>query len=382
MTRPRKARASDYDELIRFLNAIFGVRMDLEYSHIYKPTAKDMANNIVVVEGGRIISCVGIFPMTFICGDVQLSVGGIGGVSTDPQYRNRGLMTKLLNRAIAIMEHRNNDISILWGERLRYGRFGWENAGRDHTFNIDQRHAVRETMKGAEIRPISMNGDDLRRIGQLYNQWELRVQRTPAKLKAVFSRYTYETWIWRKRGNFAYMTIKGTGVDRELIEFGGSLAGLDDLLGFLFEKHQLENLKGTIPFCRSPCVRFIVDHSSGWGVGFSRRSHCGMVKILDLKSVLHKSARQIGKSSRGLGVNGSLTLEMKDTGQVATLHFGRSVTVSERKAKPILSLSDADMVRLIFGTVPPSHTLKLNKSLHYLDEVFPLDFYVPRLDWV
>lgn len=382
LSAPRKARVSEYDELIAFLNRIFNIRMDLEYCHIYKPTAKDMANNIVVVEDGRIISCVGIFPMTFVCGEVRLSVGGIGGVSTDPQYRGRGLMTEILNKAISMMERRNYDISILWGERLRYGRFGWENAGRHYTFNIDRRHVVPGKPEGAEIRPLSKAGDDLRRIAQLYEQWELRVHRTPAKLKSVFSRDTYETWVWRKGKALAYTTIKGTGKDRELIEFGGDLGGLDDLLSFLFEKHELENLRGTIPVSRSPYVRFIVDHSSEWGVRFSRQARAGMVKILNLKSVLQKFARQIGRKCQGLGVKGSLTLEMTDSGQFATLHFGRSVTVSERKMKPVLSLSDREMVRLIFGTIPPSHSLRLGKSLPYLDGIFPLDFYVPRLDWV
>ena len=40
------------------------------------------------------------------------------------------------------------------------------------------------------------------------------------------------------------------------------------------------------------------------------------------------------------------------------------------------------MVRLIFGTIPPTHAFQLDKSLDYLDSLFPLDFYVGRLDYV
>lgn len=379
---PRKANVPDYPELISFLNGIFKIRMDLEYSHIYRPTARDMANNIIAVEDGKIVSCVGIFPMTFVCGDVRLQVGGIGGVSTNPESRNRGWMTTLMNEAMKIMRRRQYDISILWGDRLRYARFGYENAGRHCTFNIDRRHVLARIPAGPEIRPLSFAADDLNRIARLYRQWELRVARPPAKLKSVFGRDTYETWVWRNGKTFAYMTIKGVGADRDLIEFGGEREGLDDLLGFLFDKYELENLMGTIPYSPSPYVPFVIAHSSGWGIGFSRRARGEMVKILDFASVLRKFAGQIRKRARRSGLTGSLTLEMTDSHQVATLHFGGSVSVTQRKAKPTLRLSDTEMVRLIFGTIPPSHSLKLSQSLHSLDEVFPLEFYVPRLDWV
>ncbi|NQT84781.1 GNAT family N-acetyltransferase, partial [bacterium] len=119
MTRPRKAGVSDYDDLIAFLNKIFGIRMDMQYGHIYKPTRKDMSNNIIIRDEGRIVSCVGIFPITLLCGDARLSVGGVGGVSTEPKYRGRGLMSKLLDKSVSIMRRRDNDISILWGDRRR-----------------------------------------------------------------------------------------------------------------------------------------------------------------------------------------------------------------------------------------------------------------------
>ncbi len=382
LTAPRRARASEYDELITFLNGVFGIRMDLEYCHIYKPTGKDMGRNIVALDEGRIVSCVGIFPMTLVCGDARLMVGGVGGVSTDPRYRGRGLMSRLLNKAISIMKRRNYDISILWGDRLRYAHFGWENAGRHYSFNIDRKHVAARKSEGLDVRMLSEAGDDLGRIAQLYEQWELRVHRTPAELRSVLSRYTYETWVWRKKEAFAYVTIKGTTKDRDLIEFGGDFRGLDDLLGFLFQKYELENLSGTVPVCRSPRVRFIIDRSSGWGVGFSRRARSEMVKILNLRSVLHKFARQIGNKCQGLGLKGDLRLVMTDSGQRGTLHFGKEVMISDRKARREVSLSDTEMVRLIFGTIPPSHSLQLDESLTFLDTIFPLDFYVPRLDCV
>ena len=382
MLPPRKAKISDYPELMSFLNGIFKIRMDLDYSHIYKPTARDMGNNIVAIEDGKIVSCVGIFPMIFVCGDVRLRVGGIGGVSTNPEYRNRGLMTKLMNKAMEIMKRRHYDISVLWGDRLRYARFGYENAGRHYTFNIDRRHVLPGISPGAEIRPLSPVGDDLKRIARLYQQWDLRVERSPAKLKSVFGRHTYETWVWRKGKAFAYVTIKGVGADRDLIEFGGEPQGLDSLLSFLFDKYELENLTGTIPYCRSPYVPFIIAHSSGWGIGFSRRVRGEMVKILDLASLLRRFAGQIGQKARGLGLKGTLTLEMTDSGQFATFHFGKRTTISEKRTAPVFPLSDTDMVRLIFGTIPPSHSQQLDKSFHSLDAIFPLDFYVPRLDWV
>ncbi len=377
MTPPRKARPSDYDDLIRFLNSIFHKGMDLEYSHIYKPTSKDMANNIVVLDGGHIVGCVGIFPMTFVCGDVRLSVAGIGGVSTEPEYRGQGTMTELLNKAISVMQRQNYDLSILWGDRLRYNHFGWENAGRQYVFSIDRRHVTPRKPEGAEIRPLSLSTDDLKRIPRLCKQRELRVHRTPQQLKSVLSRYTYETWVWRKGRDFAYMTVKGTTKDRELIESGGDLGGLEDLLSFLVEKYELENLRGTVSVGRNPYLSFILRHSSEWGIRF-----IGMVKILNLRSVLEKFSKQIKRKWGASGLRHSLTLEMTDSDQFATLHLGKRERVGDKKKEPVLRLSNTEMVRLVFGTVPPTHSLNLDESFGYLDSIFPLDFHVPRLDYV
>jgi predicted N-acetyltransferase YhbS len=351
--------------------------MDLQYCHIYKPTRKDMSNNIIVRDGGRIVSCVGIFPMTFVCGDARLSVGGIGGVSTEPRYRGQGLMTKLLSESISVMGRRGYDVSILWGDRLRYNRFGWENAGRQYAFTIDRRHVSLDKATDGQIRPYSSSPADLREIARVHEKKEFHVRRTRAQHRVAFNRHPYETWVWKKDKAFAYMTIRGKTQDRKLREFGGDASGLDGLLGFLFKKYRLQSLSGTVPFCRSPYLPFVLERSSEWGVRF-----IGMVKILNLHSLLGKFSGQIHKKCRGLGLEGSLTLEMKDSGQVASLHFGRTVAVSDRKAEPTIRLSDTEMVRLLLGTVPPSHAFALRKSLSYLDSLFPLDFYVGWLDAV
>ncbi len=379
MSRPSTATACDYDDLIAFLNRVVRIRMDRQYSHIYKPTRKDMSNNVIIRDGDRIVSCVGIFPMTLVCGDVRLSVGGIGGVSTEPRYRGQGLMTKLLNNSISMMRRRKYDISILWGDRQRYGRFGWENAGRQYAFNIDRRHVSPGKPRNAKIRRFSNSAADLREIARLHEERELRVLRPRGQLKSVLNRHTYNTWVSRKDGAFAYVTMKGKAKDRGLIDFGGDLSGLDDLLRFLFDEYKLENLRGTIAVSRSPYLPFIISRSSEWGVRF-----IGMVKILDLKSVLQKFAPQLENRCRALGRRGDLTLEMtpRRRGQSASLHFGKSVTVGDRRRGPSLLLSDTEMVRLIFGTIPPTHAFQLDKSLDYLDSLFPLDFYVGRLDYV
>jgi len=377
MTRPRKAGVSDYDDLIAFLNKIFGIRMDMQYGHIYKPTRKDMSNNIIIRDEGRIVSCVGIFPITLLCGDARLSVGGVGGVSTEPKYRGRGLMSKLLDKSVSIMRRRDNDISILWGDRRRYNYFGWENAGRQYAFRIDRRHISPAKGTGAEIRRFSNSAADLGEIARLHGQRKLRVDRTRGQLKSVLNRHTYETWTWKKDGAFAYITVKGETKERELIEFGGDLAGLDELLNFLFKEYQLENLQGRMAISPSVYLPFIIRHSSEWGVRF-----VGMVKIINLKSVLQKFARQLNRRGRGLELKGDLTLEMTDSGQLASLHFGKGVTVGDGRKGATLSLSDTEMVRLIFGMVPPSHAFRLDRSLRYLDALFPLDFCIDRLDRV
>jgi GNAT superfamily N-acetyltransferase len=93
--------------------------------------------NVVVAErAGRLVGCVQIFPRALRarCGGgaprngfAHVPVGGIGTVFTRPEARGGGVASALVERAIAEMQARGFELSLLFASRHAfYGRLGWQ----------------------------------------------------------------------------------------------------------------------------------------------------------------------------------------------------------------------------------------------------------------
>ena len=77
------------------------------------------------------------------------------------------------------LHYYNYDLLFLGGNRLRYGRFGFENAGRKFVFNISQR--TKHRLKPESFEVIKLNKDDHKEIEtclSLYNKSSQRMLRT------------------------------------------------------------------------------------------------------------------------------------------------------------------------------------------------------------
>jgi len=80
----------------------------------------------VAEEGGRLVSCVQIFPRTLCVAGVAVPTGGIGSVFTRLEARNSGTAGTLLECAVEAMRGRGMELSLLFAARLAfYGRLGW-----------------------------------------------------------------------------------------------------------------------------------------------------------------------------------------------------------------------------------------------------------------
>jgi predicted N-acetyltransferase YhbS len=89
------------------------------------PTFAD-ENVWVAVEGGRLLSCLQIFPRPLRIAGAAVPAGGIGSVFTRDEARRRGLAERLLERACGAMAARGLPVSILFGVQPLYRRQGYE----------------------------------------------------------------------------------------------------------------------------------------------------------------------------------------------------------------------------------------------------------------
>jgi len=89
----------------------------------------------VAVDHGRIVSTLQVFRKRVRLNDAVVEVAGVGNVFTAADYREQGLASQLLTRAIAAMDAHGFDLSMLFATRLVfYGRHGWQSHVRHLIF--------------------------------------------------------------------------------------------------------------------------------------------------------------------------------------------------------------------------------------------------------
>ena len=70
-------------------------------------------NTICFEKGGKVTTALQMLPYRISFGETSLDVSYISGAATRPEYRNRGLMGRLLKESFEIMRSRNIPLSAL-----------------------------------------------------------------------------------------------------------------------------------------------------------------------------------------------------------------------------------------------------------------------------
>jgi hypothetical protein len=124
-------------------------------------------------EGTRAISHAGVVPVVLSVADRPCTVAGIHAVCTDPDRRGRGLMRRVMERALACADERH-ETTVLWTEEpALYGRFGFQvraelrfvaaldpgarRAGGGRALELDREEDL-ALLRGALVRRIPVSG--------------------------------------------------------------------------------------------------------------------------------------------------------------------------------------------------------------------------------
>lgn len=100
-------------------------------NHLYNDPYMDLNSIHVAVDGNEIASTMRIFYRKAYFFGKEVTVGGIGEVSTKPQYQGQGLSSQLQRNAIRQMEERGTHLSMLrTGIHDFYKRLGWQPVNR------------------------------------------------------------------------------------------------------------------------------------------------------------------------------------------------------------------------------------------------------------
>ena len=378
---PRLIRPEEFDPCMALVNDCFG--HDRGHLEARMPHCFDAAHperHAVIERNGEIVSHVACVPAQLRAGDARIDCGGIAGVATHPDHRGNGHMRRLLSFWLDRLVDRGVSLAELEGDRVRYGRYGWENAGREHRYRIGRRAFRLEPAIDAVRRYRS---DDLEIIREIHERERFAVVRDRRRYERLLDQTGLETLVV-DGPEAAYCCHRGD--PPTILEFGGASEGVAALLSRLLEGHE-EIVVYTHP--AHPLASLFRDVATEWE-GVPHRK----LNLLDLPTTVEayepllaerwKRILESGPDFGSCAPPGDVTLAVENDGesvwtppnacQSVTLRFERDgLRVDRANGEPDVSLGRAEMVDFLFG--PSDARPALGRSRPALDLVLPLEYY-------
>lgn len=201
----RAPHSSELDEMLELMCRAFNLDVELARDIFYSDPFFDLLERRVLVDKGKVISCLTIVPGVFVLGQARIPIAGIAGVATDDAFRRRGYAGALLRDTIRWLYDRKTPLSMLYPFSPRYYRkFGWEIASVEWSCEMPSR-LLPPYSESRFVRPY--RGEDLSHVRRLQ---EVHLQNTPGGFEREPARWQ---WILRQK----YQTV--------VADFHGSVEG-------------------------------------------------------------------------------------------------------------------------------------------------------------
>ncbi len=173
----RKVGINDFEQYNELLKYVFQVTynklnligwQEKEMKKAKQPTL-EKADVIGWFDDGQLVSQVAVYPMHVRIFGHTYFMGGLTGVGTYPEYSNRGLMSKLLKRALEDMRSRGQHISYLFPYSIPfYRKKGWEIISDRIEYEIQDFQLPKYQEVDGEIQRVQINDKKLREAYQRY----------------------------------------------------------------------------------------------------------------------------------------------------------------------------------------------------------------------
>ena len=162
-------RALPPEELETWLDhvtSVFSGSRQYFSNHWHNDPWQDAEGIRIAVDKGTIVSTVRVFIRKIFLHGEPITVGGIGEVSTRPDYRRRGIATQLLKDSIQFMASRDIVVSVLFGSQRIYSIEGWEKVPRYYA----RQSFAADKQSEWEVRPANFDDEvEVKRLSDLYN---------------------------------------------------------------------------------------------------------------------------------------------------------------------------------------------------------------------
>ncbi len=221
-------RALFPDELEAWLDHVthvFSASRQYFSNHWHNDPWKDVEGIRVAVDDGKIVSTVRVFIRQMYFHGEPISVGGIGEVSTRPEYRKRGLATQLLKDSIQFMDDRQIVISVLHGSQRIYSEEGWESVPRYYA----KKTFLGKKQQEWHVRPVNFQDtDEVAQLASLYDSYSRKFNGTFVRDDMAYWTDWVQTespqaWVAERDNTIdGYVSVRGRDGELGVKEFAAS----------------------------------------------------------------------------------------------------------------------------------------------------------------
>ena len=122
----RAISPSELETWTRLCGNVFGGDGTYFYNHFTNDPDADCGGIFVASDGDKLVSSVRVFTRRIFIDGNKTGMGGIGEVCTLPEYRGKGINTRLLEMAVVYMRRNRLETSLLFtGSNHHYAHTGW-----------------------------------------------------------------------------------------------------------------------------------------------------------------------------------------------------------------------------------------------------------------
>lgn len=285
----------DYEHSLEFLNRVF-FSDDPEENRadflsflpkLYKKEYNHCEKNLIVADSEKWLAAVGLYIENMdICGE-KILCGGIGNVAVSKDERGKGYMKDCMRLAAEKCCKENVDFMILGGQRQRYSYFGFEPAGMEYEYllnDINIRHNFgRDYASPLTAQPVGENDTEaLDFIFEIYNKtFDARILRKRESLYDTLVSWNQRPFVFSDNGRFIgyviYSECKGYIME--------SAAVSDEYFKLMLPAALKTSEKGSVhvklPAFVSGYNQIMSDICEGYSL-----NHCDLVNILNWKHMV------------------------------------------------------------------------------------------------
>lgn len=358
MEEPRAPKDWEFAQLVRFLDEQLRPNEDWSITSEY-PIAFSLPNrkNIrIIAEEEKIISHAVMKYLMIKTPFGIFKVAGIGSVVTDPNHRNKGLSTKVLEACVQAAKEENCDLAILWTEIFGfYQKMGFELAGRENSFILNKDI----TPNNLDLKCVENNQVDPIALRKLYDSHTVATIRSAEDIKKFLQIPNTKLYTaWDQNNNLKAFAVEGRGADltNYIHEWAG---GTQELLA-LFSHIQAKYENGVV----------IISPEHSQNLNSQLKSHnlkhhqgnLGMIKITNLNHVMFKLQRY----ARAIGIDNFIIAQDKD----------QSIIIGTKKHQYRLK-DEAALTRLLFTPGVSKEIKNIDKETKEIfNQILPIPIWV------